>query len=203
VPDFPVEEEKKNALRLRILAARHRLSAADRDSAAALLQAAAIRAVRRVSATVIAAYLPVGDEPGGSDLADVLVAELPAGGRLLLPVLLPDLDLDWAAYAGAAWLTAGRFGLREPAGPRLGVSSITTADLVIVPALAADPRGNRLGRGGGSYDRALARVSTSRTIALLHDGELLDDVPVGPLDRPIAAVITPADGFRPLVGWTK
>ena len=57
---------------------------------------------------------------------------------------------------------------------------------MIVPALAADRRGNRLGRGRGYYDRALAHVGPLiPTIALLYDGELLDQVPAGRLDHPV------------------
>ncbi|TDB95060.1 5-formyltetrahydrofolate cyclo-ligase, partial [Micromonospora fluostatini] len=83
----------------------------------------------------------------------------------------------------------------EPAGPRLGVTAIAGADLVVVPALAVDRRGLRLGRGGGSYDRALARVpATVPTVALLHDGELVGSLPAQPHDRPVRAVVTPASG---------
>ncbi|PSK58900.1 5-formyltetrahydrofolate cyclo-ligase [Micromonospora sp. MH33] len=70
------------------------------------------------------------------------------------------------------------------------------ADLVVVPALAVDRRGYRLGRGGGSYDRALARVpATVPTVALLHDGELVEVVPAQPHDRPVRFVITPGGGL--------
>ena len=64
-----------------------------------------------------------------------------------------------------------------------------------MPALAVSRSGMRLGRGGGSYDRALARAESAFTVALLHDGELLDEVPAEPHDRPVDAVITPADGL--------
>jgi 5-formyltetrahydrofolate cyclo-ligase len=76
---------------------------------------------------------------------------------------------------------------------------VTSADLVIVPALAVDRQGNRLGRGGGSYDRALARVGAAvPTIALLYDGELLDEVPAGPGDQPVRAVARPQEGISRL-----
>ncbi|GAA0817317.1 5-formyltetrahydrofolate cyclo-ligase [Spirilliplanes yamanashiensis] len=149
---------------------------------------------------VVAAYVPMPGEPGGTDLPHVLRAALPAGSRLLLPVLLPDNDLDWAEYTGT--VRPGRLGLREPDSPRLGVDAVAAADLVLVPALAIDNRGIRLGRGGGSYDRALARLDPARTIALLHDGELLPEVPAAAHDRPVGAVVTPSGGLRP-TEWTK
>jgi 5-formyltetrahydrofolate cyclo-ligase len=56
----------------------------------------------------------------------------------------------------------------------------------------------RLGRGGGSYDRALGRVPVGTFVcALLYDGEVLDDVPRGPHDRPVTAVATPSGVSRP------
>jgi 5-formyltetrahydrofolate cyclo-ligase len=166
-------------------------------------QAAATPAV--AAPIVVAAYVPVGREPGGPDLLEALADALPARSRLLLPVLLDDGDLDWAAYEGPASLRQGPRGLREPAGPRLGVDAIREAVLVLVPALAVDRAGLRLGRGGGSYDRALARVTAALTVALLHDGEIVDSVPAEDHDRPVHATVTPRGGVTLSAPpeWTK
>jgi 5-formyltetrahydrofolate cyclo-ligase len=156
--------------------------------------------VRRIRPSTLAAYVPVGAEPGGPDLPAVLA---PAG-RLLLPVLLPDGDLDWATYDGS--LTAGPRGLLQPPGARLGVDAVRDATLVVVPALAVDRSGMRLGRGGGSYDRVLARLAAGTlVVALLNDGELLDAVPAEAHDRPVGAAITPSGGLTlsPGYEWTK
>ena len=124
--------------------------------------------------------------------ASVLAALLAAGKRVLLPVLLPDLDLDWAVHTGDAGLGSASRGLLEPTGPRLGVDAIATPDVVLVPGLAVSPTGLRLGRGGGSYDRALTRVPVGTfTCVLLHDDEVGLDVPAAPHDRPVTAVATP------------
>ena len=118
---------------------------------------------------------------------------------MLLPLLRPDGDLDWASYEGPDSLVPGPRSLLEPTEPARGVPAITSADMVIVPALAADQRGNRLGRGGGSYDRALARVGPSiLTVALLYDGELADEVPAGPQDQPVRAAALPGEGITRL-----
>ena len=76
------------------------------------------------------------------------------GTCVLLPLLLADDDLDWASYEGPDSLAAGLRGLLQPAEPPRGVTAVTSADLVIVPALAVDRGGRRLRRGGGSYVQA-------------------------------------------------
>lgn len=200
MPEFSdeadVTHEAKRELRVARLAHRRSLTAPHRAEAAARVQAELISVVRRLSPARMTAYVPVGSEPGGADLPDVLRAALTPAAELLLPVLRDDLDLDWAAYTGAGSLRAAGRGLREPTGALRGPSAVATADLVIVPALAVDHRGRRLGRGGGSYDRALARVpAATPTVALLHDGELIEAVPGEPHDLPVHAVITPADGL--------
>ena len=201
MPDFASGAEKsssrKFALRDRLLAARKLLPPEDRAKAAAAVQAALKDLVRAQSPTMIAGYVPLGPEPGGADLPEIL------GERLILPVLRPDNDLDWVRYEGPDTLRPGPRGLREPIGPRLGVDAITEATLLIVPALAVDLSGIRMGRGGGSYDRALARVGRAYSVALLHDGELLPTVPAEPHDRRVHAVITPAEGLSVTADWTK
>ena len=194
--DLTGEAEKsmaaKRALRSRLLTARRSLSRSALASAAAALQDQTLALVRRESPSTVAAYVPMGAEPGGPALPSVLA---PAA-RVLLPVLLPSGDLDWAEYTGS--LVAGPRGLLEPTGPRLGVHAVREAGLIFVPALAVDRRGMRMGRGGGSYDRALARTGAGQLIvALLHEGELVDAVPAEPHDRPVHAVLTPSGLVSP------
>ncbi len=184
----------KLALRDRLTTARNRRTLAEigvcaREIATHL---GALEDVRR--AATVAAYVSLGTEPGTSWVLDHLVA---TGTRVVLPVLLPDNDLDWAAYTGPQSLVAARYGLLEPTGRRLGVEAVATADVVLVPALAVSPTGHRLGRGGGSYDRALARVPVGTfTCALLYDDEVGLDVPVEPHDRPVTAALTPSGLHR-------
>ena len=144
--------------------------------------------VRR--AATVAAYVSVGTEPGTGPLLEALAS---LGRRVILPVVLPDLDLDWAVYEGPASLERARRGLLEPTGQRLGVDAVATADVVLTPGLAVDRTGARLGQGGGCYDRALSRVPVGTfTCTLLYDGELLDEVPTDAHDRPVTAVVTPS-----------
>ncbi|MEH1015543.1 5-formyltetrahydrofolate cyclo-ligase [Micromonospora sp. CPCC 206060] len=186
-------------MRRSLLARRHALPADTRVEAATRVRAELVDLVRRLRPQRVTGYVPVGTEPGGPELPGVLRAALPPGAELLLPVLRDDLDLDWAAYDGPDGLVAAGRGMREPSGPLLGVAAVADADLVVVPALAVDQRGLRLGRGGGSYDRALSRVpADTLTVALLHDGELVERVPAEPHDRPVRAVVTPDTGLRVL-----
>jgi 5-formyltetrahydrofolate cyclo-ligase len=178
---------RKTAARDQLVTTRSRMSLAEigeaaRDLAEVLLAAPEVR-----RAATVAAYVSIGREPGTGALLQALAD---AGKRVILPVLLPDGDLDWGVHTGE--LVPARLGLLEPAGPPLGVDAVATADAVLVPALAVSSTGLRLGRGGGSYDRALGRVPVGTfTCALLYDAELDVDVPVEPHDRPVTAAATP------------
>jgi 5-formyltetrahydrofolate cyclo-ligase len=169
-----------------VLSARRSLPQRVRAEADAAIRSALAAVVAAVGPEIVCAYLPMAGEPGGAQLPD-----LPGVSRVLLPVLRPDLDIDWAAYP--APLVPGRYGLTEPDGPRLGVDAIAGADLVVAPGVAVSTDGVRLGRGGGSYDRALARVSPSALVVVpLYDGELVDRLPAEAHDRPVDAVVTPS-----------
>jgi 5-formyltetrahydrofolate cyclo-ligase len=185
----------KTALRRQLVARRRALTEAGRAAAGRSLRDAVLGMPETQMAGTVAAYCSVGSEPGTRGL---LFALWKRGSYVLLPVLLPDGDLDWASYEGPESLAAGPRGLLEPgpAEPRRGTGAVARADLVIVPALAADRRGNRLGKGGGSYDRALARVGPLvPTVALLFDGELLDEIPAAPHDVRVRLVAQPRDGI--------
>jgi 5-formyltetrahydrofolate cyclo-ligase len=186
----------KAALRADILAARRAMSAEQRSAARPQLRDAILGLPEMQMAGTIAAYMSVGTEP---ETAGLIFALWKRGAYVLLPVLLSDGDLDWASYEGPDSLAPGPRGLLEPTEPRRGVTAITSADLVIVPALAVDLAGRRLGRGGGSYDRALARVGAAiLTVALLYDGELFGEIPAGPHDQPVRASARPGAGISRL-----
>jgi 5-formyltetrahydrofolate cyclo-ligase len=190
-------KERKSVLRKELLAARVRQSVADRKAAGRALRDAILGMPEAGMAGTVAAYLSVGTEP---DTIGLVLALWKRGSYVLLPVLRPDYDLDWASYEGPDSLVPGPHGLLEPAEPRRGVAAVTSADLIIVPALAADRRGYRLGRGGGCYDRALARVGPAvPTVALLYDGELLDEVPAAPHDQRVRAIAQPTRGITRLL----
>lgn len=198
----------KPGWRADVLDARRRLSdAARRRSSLALSHAASdlareagadpsadsAEARRGVTPPTIAAYVPVGAEPGHPGLLDALLA---SGARIILPVAREPGPMRWAVYTGPDALVPARFGLREPAEPHLPPDALAAAEVVLVPALAVDRRGTRLGRGAGFYDRTLhAARPDARLVAVVHDHEFVDHLPGEPHDVRMTHVLTPSGGL--------
>jgi 5-formyltetrahydrofolate cyclo-ligase len=182
----PVKSARRAALR-----AHRREVSATRDRSADD-QALAERVARLVDelglgpGAVVTSYAAVPGEPPTAALNAGLAAH---GIRVLLPITLADLDLDWHDAA-------------DPGASPLGKDAVRLADLVLAPGLAVDPAGTRLGQGGGCYDKALPRRRPGTPVVLvLHPEELLgaDDEPLPrePHDQPVDAVVT-ADGVTDL-----
>ncbi len=184
-------EAAKLAWRDQLLTARRRRPLLEIGEAARSIASHVVGSPEVSRAATVACYASVASEPGTGPLLDALVA---AGKRVILPVLLPDNDLDWAVHPGYAdGLVRATRGLLEPPGERLGVDAVGTADVVLVPGLAMSPAGDRLGRGGGSYDRALARVPVGTPVwVLLYAAEVGLPVPVEPHDRRVTGAVSPA-----------
>ena len=186
----------KASLRRQLIAARKLISDSIRNEGGRLIRDHVLEMAEVATAGTVAAYYSVGTEP---DTHGLLFALWKRGSYVILPVLLPDGDLDWASYEGPDSLAPGPRGLLQPVEPVRGAGTVARADIVLVPALAVDVFGHRLGRGGGSYDRALARVGAQvPTIALLYDSELLPSVPVAAHDQPVRVVARPGHGITRL-----
>lgn len=148
----------------------------------------------------VALYASTPDEPDTWALIDALHT---AGRTVLLPLLgrRPDGSVrrspEWAEYTGRAKLRPGYAGILEPAGPGLGENALAAASLVWCAGLAATPRGDRLGTGGGWYDRALPLAASDALIAvLLRDSEVLPALPIEPFDRPVGVIVTGSGVLR-------
>ncbi|MFF7123314.1 5-formyltetrahydrofolate cyclo-ligase [Streptomyces sp. NPDC008240] len=204
VHDGRTSEPDKRTLRREFLAVRNRLPEDVVREAGDTLAERAFDLPELARARTVAAYVSVGGEPGTLALLDALRAR---GVRVLLPALLPDNDLDWGDYTGPDSLERIQHGrkmaLFEPSGERLGPDAVIAADVVLLPGLAVDARGMRLGRGGGSYDRVLARLERAGArpalVVLLYDTEVVARVPEEAHDQPVHAVVTPS-GVRRFTG---
>ena len=179
----------KRALRERLLSARRARSAADR----AVARSAVARTLTRhlAGCAAVAVYQPLPSEPLDPEL---LPQWHELGMTVLLPVVTGAAPLDWVRYPSP--MVPGELGIATPTGPRLGPDALAEVDIVLVPALAVDPAGHRLGRGGGHYDRSLALAPGPRRLAVIFDDEWLDVLPAGPHDQPVHAAVSPGAGLR-------
>lgn len=182
----------KLALRRTIRAQRQALAASDRDRAERALAANALQLPRLRSATCVAVYASLPDEPGTTALRTALRER---GTRVLLPVITDETTLSWADDDGRVQ-PAGRLGVPEPLGRTGPPQRLGEADVILVPALAVDTGGTRLGRGRGYYDRALALAKRDALIlAVVHDDEVLDGaatpIPREEHDVAVHGVLTP------------
>lgn len=200
-PPAPLDlAESKDRLRSTIRAARRERSPRQRAEAAEALADVVDGIEAFAAARCVAVYAARPGEPGTDVILDRLVAR---GTRVLLPALGAGLSRGWALYRGRADLLVRAPGRPpEPGSPTLGAEALREADVVLVPALAVDTAGARLGQGGGWYDRALAFArADAALVALVFPEEVLPSeegaIPVEAHDRRVRAVATP-QGWRVL-----
>jgi 5-formyltetrahydrofolate cyclo-ligase len=184
---------------LRRTARATRAAAAAADSAAGGLAAAALRdrvlaAVDPAPGTVAAAYWPLGDEIDPSPLMEALHL---LGHRLALPAIrAAGQPLDFRAWLPGDPLISAGFGTQEPAATAPSV----TPSVLLVPLLAFDAAGYRLGYGGGFYDRSLAQLRTAGDIlavGLAYGDQQVAAVPREATDQPLDLVVTERDVIVP------
>lgn len=174
----------KDSLRAELLAARQALLPAARAAANAALCA---RAAKLAHGLRVAAYSPLGSEPGGQDFVPALAD---SASQLFLPISRPQGQLHWAEYTDPTGMKPGALGIAEPDGPQHTGALLHGLDLILVPALGVNPAGYRLGKGAGYYDRSLMRVATY-TAVVLFDGEVRFDIPTEEHDVAVDALLTP------------
>lgn len=186
--------DPKAEWRTRLLRARRARPTQQVQAAGTALAGQVLALSQQIGARTVTGYLSMpGEPPTGPSLA-ALHAH---GVEVLVPVTLPDRDLDWALWRPDLPVRRGAAGNPEPDGPTLGPAALARADLVLTPGLAADADGVRLGRGGGSFDRALRRVRADAVIAvLLFDDEVVAELPADPHDHPVEFAITPSGLHR-------
>ncbi len=147
------------------------------------------------SAKVVTSYISYGHEPETDDLNQEL---LQRGITVLMPRMLPDFDLEWVPWSNSEVATNGR--ISEPVGDAF--VDLSKIDICIVPALHIDGEGNRLGKGRGCYDRALATLERATsasifTVGIVHDGEITAPIlPHEAHDHKLKAAATPTSLVR-------
>ncbi|MEO0313140.1 MAG: hypothetical protein RL140_370 [Actinomycetota bacterium] len=130
----------------------------------------------------VACFISFGDEPN----TNVFLKHCQLDEKIILYVpRVTGEDLEWVVFDEEQ--IRHPLGMAEPVGNAVELESV---DLMVVPALAADRHGRRLGRGKGFYDRALAGISAKLTVAVIHDDELVDRVPVEDHDKSVEVVCT-------------
>ncbi|MDX1885072.1 5-formyltetrahydrofolate cyclo-ligase [Mycolicibacterium sp. 120270] len=184
----------KTEARKAILAARREVTAAVHDAEADALCGHLPGLVG--AAQTVCAYVPIKFEPGSITLLDKL---LQLGKRVLLPVARSDdgapHPMRWGVYRTGG-LVPARLGLQEPQQPWLPAEAVAEAAVVLVPTLAVDRTGTRLGRGAGFYDRTLPLAApTARLVAVVRDDELVDELPAEPHDVRMTHALTPNRGL--------
>lgn len=155
------------------------------------------RQVRALASSIGGVTLPALFVP--TPLEPDLSLTLGAFDRALLPILIDEAGTPyrsprWGLWeAGHALVTPSR-PPAQPDGEAMGAESLTEADLIVIPALAASEDGARLGQGGGWYDRALLHRSPGvAVVSVVFDDEVLESgvIPTEAHDVPIDAIITP------------
>ena len=144
----------------------------------------------------ICVYWSIGVEPPTQSLISALHDR---GHRVLLPVCEPGRELAWVFWTPDVVFEASQYApILEPAGTRHGPDVAGTAAALFIPATAVDLSGNRVGQGGGYYDKFLGHLATAGVdiplAAVIYDAELLPagQIPAEEFDRPVPAVLTPA-----------
>lgn len=182
----------KQELRLEAAARRRAMSVRDRQQAAEAIAAHVLAQPIVARAARIAAYVSMTSEPGTNA---TIAGLLDRGVEVIVPISLEGGQLDWVIYSSGTPQHRTALGMAEPEGERLGPAALASADFILVPALAVDVEGNRLGRGAGYYDRALA-AAKAPLCALLFAGEIIDALPHEDHDVPMNMVVAPTGVFR-------
>lgn len=174
-----IVSEAKKALRLSVLGARNESQARATEDAFAnsLLELVSKTRIQKVGC-----YLSFGSEPATGKFITLAAAQ---GIAIFAPRVLPDGSMVMAELTFETSLNS--LGFREPTGKIVGPDEL---ELLVIPALAIDFAGQRLGRGAGYFDRYLENYQ-SHTVGLVFDSEFVAKVPSLPHDRPVNQVVTP------------
>ena len=187
-------QDSKLALRRQVREQLKALTEAQRAEASAKARALLAVQARWQNAQSILLFAPLPDEP---DLWPLIAEALHAGKLVALPRFDPATKkyLVCQIRNPAEDLVSGQFGIREPNNycPTLPLNRL---DLILVPGVAFDLHGRRLGRGKGFYDQLLADVR-GQTCGVAFDEQIVADIPMEPHDIPLNCILTPTRWIEP------
>lgn len=182
--------QAKQALRRKLIAVRRKLPEERIQQRSASIAAQLQQHPALTDAKVVAGYCPVGGEVDPQPILDALRSR---GCRIVLPRQSPQYEDATMSFAEATKpLVQSPLGYWMPDPAECDVP-LSALDALLIPAVAADPQGNRLGRGGGHYDRVLSEAQHATTVALIYDFQLLLDLPVEAHDVAVDWVATETD----------
>src|SRR5262249_22707364 len=178
--------ETKASIRTAALKRRDSLSATDREQKSRLIQSRAVALPFYIDSPAVALYSATGGEVATDQIRDYALG---IGKQLFYPSVARDGALRWVRCRPGADFVRGRYGIREPSGAEY----LATTDglVVFVPGVAFSLHGQRLGRGQGWYDRAIASLGEGIcTIGLAFELQLVERVPTDSWDRCVQYLIT-------------
>ena len=180
--------DTKSSIRALAAKLRDSLSAAQVEQQSRLIQDRALQSSFYREASAIALYSATGNEVATEAIGRDAVSRRK---RIYFPRLTADAGLQWVASSDANAFHPGRYGILEPTGSDLLDADDADGLVVFVPGVAFDAYGNRLGRGQGWYDRALATLhDRAVTVALAYEFQIMDRIPAEPWDRPVQHIVT-------------
>ena len=178
----------KNTLRTRASHLRDSLSASEIILKSRRIQETVLRFPPYLRSRAVALYSPTGNEVATEEIRE---HALKTGKKLFYPKLGAEADLRLVQVKGQGDLRPGRYGILEPTGDRIMTKQDEEGLVVLVPGLAFDLSGNRLGRGKGWYDRVIAALGEGvRLVALAFEFQIVEELPAEMWDQKVHHIIT-------------
>lgn len=183
--DIEIRHRAKQALRKQMRAVRSALPESACDARSSLIVKRVLALPELERAKTVLAFASIRNEVRTKAIVD---AAWSAGKRVALPRVVDD-QLSLHVIDQSSKLIEGQFAVPEPdeAAPQIEPGEV---DFVLVPALAVDPRGYRIGYGGGYYDRLLPSLDLACSCAVVYHFQLVAEVPELPLDARVDLVVT-------------
>ncbi len=179
----------KKQLRIQMQQKRLMLSSEQQESASLIIIKPAVAFIEKYQAQKIAFYMPFKGEISPLPLMDMLINQ---GKEIYLPALDPNNkgQLLFVKYENQESLIINQFGILEPKLNIKNILSLDKLDMIFVPLVAFDKQGNRLGMGGGFYDRTLAQLDTKCiTVGLAHQCQIIDFLPTESWDKKLDYIL--------------